>query len=95
MGKAECRRRIGQQKLSWLDMLENRDSTKMSQSKMLETGKGREDWSAADHGVAEQEMPSQLKNGNNSVSHMSIKRRFSSMMYGILYIPIGKLDASL
>ena len=38
---------------------------------MLETGKGREAWSAAVHGVAELELASQLENSNKSVSHMS------------------------
>ena len=75
-------------------MLESLVSTKMSLSKVLETGKGREAWSAAVHGVAELELAGHLKITNNSVSHMSI-RRFSNLKYGILYMPLGKLDTSL
>ena len=46
------------------------------------------------HGVAELELAGHLKITNNSVSHMSI-RRFSNLKYGILYMPLGKLDTSL
>ena len=41
-------------------MLESLVSTKMSLSKVLETGKGREAWSAAVHGVAELELAGHL-----------------------------------
>ena len=75
-------------------MLESLVSTKISLSKVLETGKGREAWSAAVHGVAELELGGHLKISNNSVSHMSI-RRFSNLKCGILYMPLGKLDTSL
>lgn len=47
--------------MSWLDMLASLDSTKMTLSKMLETGKGLEAWSAAVRGVAELELACQLK----------------------------------
>ena len=60
-------------------MLESLDSVKMSLNKVLETGKGREVWSATIHGVAELETASQLKNSNKFVSHISIRRRFSNM----------------
>ena len=80
--------------MSWLDMLESFDSTKVRLSKVLETRKGREAWNAAVHGVAELELSRQLKNSNKSVSHMSISI-FLCLKYGILYVPIGKLDASL
>ena len=78
-------------------MLEYLDSTNISllqTCKVLKTGKGREAWSAAGHGVAELNMSEQLKNSNNSVSHMSVRRKFSNLKYGILYIPLGKVDAS-
>ena len=77
-----------------MEMLESLDSTKIRLSKVLEKKKDREAWSATVHGVTELELTRQLKNSNKSVSHMSI-RIFSSLKYGILYIPGGKLDAAL
>ena len=76
-------------------MMESLDSTNMSMSKVLETANSREASKAAVHGVAELDMSEQLKNTNNSVSHIFIRRRFFNLKYRILYIPIGKLDASL
>ena len=76
-------------------MLEPLDSTNMSMRKVLETGNGREASSAAVHGVAELDMSEQLKNTNNSVSHIFIRRRFSNLKYRIFYIPIGNLDTTL
>lgn len=73
--------------MSWLDKLETLESTKMSLSKVLEAGKGREAWSAAVHSVAELELASQLENSNNSVSHMS--EIFKSEIWNSLY-PHGK-----
>ena len=76
-------------------MLESLYSTKMSLSKVLETGKGWKGCSAAVQGVTELELAGELKICKNSVTYMSIRRRFSNLKYGIFYIPLGKLDASL
>ena len=50
LGKAEGRRRRGQQRIRWLDSIT--DSTDMSLSKLREIVKHREAWSAVVHGVA-------------------------------------------
>ena len=51
LGKIEGKRRRGQQRMSWLDS--TIDSMNMSLSKLWETVKDREVWSAAVHGVTE------------------------------------------
>ena len=49
LGKIECRRRRGQQRMRWLDGIIN--SRDMNPSKFQEIVKDRESWHAAVHGV--------------------------------------------
>ena len=60
LGKTEGRRRRGWQRMSWLDGIT--DSMDTSLSTLQETVKSRGAWSAAAHGVTEQDLTSGLNN---------------------------------
>ena len=51
LGKTEGKRKRGQQRMRWLNSITN--SVEMNLSKLWETVKDREVWSAAVHGVTE------------------------------------------
>ena len=67
LGKTEGKRRMGQQKMRWLDSITN--SVDMSMGKLWERVKNRESW----HGTVHEVTKSQTKQLNNE-QHLKIRK---------------------
>ena len=78
MEKIEGRRRSGQQRMTWLDVII--DSMDMSLSKLQATVKDREAWHATVHGVAKNQTQ-QLDKNNPQPPHVLLQPKHTFQIY--------------